>query len=101
MKLTVGQMLFSAVDATALVVIRCPDGEVTVTCGGEDMLVRTPAPAAFPKAAEGGGGALLGKRYTVEGVNIELLCTQGGTFPLAVDGASVAQQAAKPLPASD
>src|SRR5881275_707744 len=102
MKLTVGQTLVSTVDTTSVVVVRCPASDVTVTCGGEEMVAPrdTPTPGAG-NGAPAGGGAQLGKRYTVEGVEIELLCVKAGTHPLAVDGAPATQKAAKPLPASD
>ena len=37
MKLKVGQTLTSAVDATSLVVVRAPEDDVAVTCGGAPM----------------------------------------------------------------
>ncbi|MVZ99810.1 hypothetical protein F8568_005340 [Actinomadura sp. LD22] len=100
MKLRVGQTLKSAVDETSVVVIKSPGGETAVTCGGHEM---TEQPGAPVPAAEGdaGPGLMLGKRYTVEGVEIELLCSHGGRHAVAVDGAPVEQKSAKPLPASD
>ncbi|MCD0452940.1 hypothetical protein LO762_27720 [Actinocorallia sp. API 0066] len=100
MKLRVGQTLRSTVDGTALVVVRCPADDLTVTCGGRAMTDEQ-APAQAPALADPGAGALLGKRYTADGVDIELLCVQPGTHPVAVNGAEVAQKTAKPLPASD
>nr|BFE35725.1 hypothetical protein GCM10010200_079760 [Actinomadura rugatobispora] len=58
-------------------------------------------PASPAASAGGGGGAQLGKRYTAEGVDIELLCVRAGTAELAVDGSPVVLKSAKPLPASD
>jgi hypothetical protein len=102
MKLTVGQTLVSTVDRTAVIVVRCPDAELTVTCGGMEMVPQgsAPVPSAVPCAGDG-VGAQLGKRYTVDGIAIELLCVKAGTEPLVVDGAPVSQKSAKPLPASD
>lgn len=100
MQLKVGQTLESTVDATALVVVRCPDQDLTVTCGGRPMAPRGEAREKLT-AETTGGGTLLGKRYTVEGVEIELLCVQPGQHPVAVDGTEVAVKSAKPLPASD
>lgn len=100
MKLSVGQKLFSAVDGTAVVVIRTPDTEVSVTCGGHEMSADAAAQDTAA-ATVSGDGAVIGKRYTADGVDIELLCVKGGSAPLAVNGAAVAQKTAKPLPASD
>lgn len=100
MKLNVGQTLESAVDATALVVIRCPDQELTVTCGGHPMVPRGEAPAK-KAAITTGAGTLLGKRYTIVDADVELLCVNAGHHPVVVDGAEVAIKSAKPLPASD
>jgi hypothetical protein len=100
MQLRVGQTLESAVDTTALVVVRCSDQDLTVTCGGRPMAPRGEVKERVP-AADTGSGALLGKRYIVDGVDIELLCVQGGEHPVAVDGTEVSVKAAKPLPASD
>lgn len=98
MKVKIGQTLVSVVDGTALVVVRCSDSDVVVTCGGEEMVDKAGADAP---GAGGSGGARLGKRYTVEGRDIELLCVKPGGGQVAVDGTPVVQKSAKPLPASD
>jgi hypothetical protein len=100
MKLTVGQTLESVVDSTALVVVRCLDEDLEVTCGGREMVPRGEAGEHVPPATTG-PGVLLGKRYTVEGADVELLCVKAGDHPVAVNGTEVAQKSAKPLPASD
>ena len=46
-------------------------------------------------------GTQLGKGYTAEGIDVELLCVQAGDLAVAVNGLEVAQRNAKPLPASD
>jgi hypothetical protein len=102
MKLRVGQSLSSVVDATTLIVVRSPDADVALTCGGHDLASETPPalrqPVSSPAARE---GLLLGKRYTAIDLDLELLCVRPGTFPVEVDGTALAQKAAKPLPASD
>ena len=104
MKLLVGQKLHSVLDSTALVVIRAPDSEVTVTCGEAEMGDASPdvapVPGAMPDAGPG-DGAQLGKRYADEGLGLELLCVKGGDAPVAVDGTPLRLKDAKPLPASD
>jgi hypothetical protein len=101
-KLKTGQTLTSAVDTTSFVVVRAPDDDVVVTCGGAPMT--GPGESAPEDAApEGtpGDGALLGKRYADEGVGLELLCVKAGDYPVAVNGTALAQKSANPLPASD
>jgi len=100
MQLKVGQTLVSTVDPTTVVVVRSPATDVLLTCGGEEM-VGQGTPGAGPAGEAGPDGAQLGKRYTVEGIEIELLCVKAGSHPLAVDGTSATQKGAKSLPASD
>jgi hypothetical protein len=102
MKLKVGQTLSSSVDGTSLVVVRTPDEDVVLTCGGAPMTGPGEAPAGGAAAAgEPGGGLLLGKRYSDEALGLELLCIKPGEYPVAVNGTALAQKGAQPLPASD
>ena len=100
MKLTVGLTLYSTTDSTAVIVVRAPEGDVTVTCGGAEMTTEKPASDA-PPAAPSQDGTLLGKRYTDEAGSLELLCTKPGPGALAVNDAPLEIKQAKPLPASD
>ena len=102
MILKVGQSLASSVDTTTVIVVRAPKTDVTVTCGGVEMVVG--------KKGEGDGssidpayvgGAQLGKRYADEDAGVELLCTKPGTGRLELDGRELPLKAAKPLPSSD
>ena len=96
-----GQQLVSAVDSTAVIIIRAPAAECTLTCGGVAMQAPgEPAPAADPDPALM-GGTQIGKRYVDEADTIQLLCTKAGSGTLALDGQPLVIQAAKPLPASD
>jgi hypothetical protein len=102
LELKIGQTLVSVVDDTAVVVVRYSGQDITITCGGQEMVPKASNPPAAPShAADGDGGAQLGKRYTAEGTDIELLCVKAGTAPLAVNGKPATQKGAKPLPASD
>ena len=47
------------------------------------------------------GGTQMGKRYTNEAGDIEILCTKPGEGNLAVDGTALEIKGAKPLPSSD
>jgi hypothetical protein len=96
-----GQQLVSAVDSTAVIIIRAPAGECALTCGGVAMAdAGQPVTAAEPDPSLL-GGTQLGKRYVDEADTIQVLCTKPGRGTLALDGQPLVIQAAKPLPASD
>jgi hypothetical protein len=100
-KFRVGQQLVSAVDSTAVIIIRAPEGELTLTCGGVEMApAGEPIPVAEPDPSLM-GGTLIGKRYVDEADTLQVLCTKAGDGTLALDGKPLVIQAAKPLPASD
>ncbi|MFG2959068.1 hypothetical protein ACGF5O_35795 [Streptomyces sp. NPDC048291] len=111
MRPRVGQLLASTVDTTAVIVVRCPDGELEIGCGGAAMVegggnrsaagaaatgTTAPGPTAGPTA-----GSLLGKRYADDDLGVELLCTKAGPGTLTVNGVPLPMKSAKPLPASD
>jgi hypothetical protein len=100
-KFSVGQQLVSAVDSTAVVIVRAPDRDFTLTCGGVEMAPPGKAAAAAAPDQSLMGGTLLGKRYADDAGTLQVLCTKAGPGTLALDGAPLAIQAAKPLPASD
>ena len=100
--LKLGSRLRSAVCATEVMVVAAPDGEVDVRCGGVTML----APGAEPESdaslsADHKAGTQLGKRYTNETGDLELLCTKPGEGSLSVGDAALTIKGAKPLPSSD
>ena len=100
-KFRAGQQLVSAVDSTAVIVIRAPEGECMLTCGGVAMAAPDePVPAAEtdPSLMD---GTQIGKRYVDEADTIQVLCTKAGSGTLALGGKPLLIQAAKPLPASD
>ena len=99
-KLRAGQQLVSAVDTTAVIVVRAPDREVALTCGGAAMAAVGEAVPAEPDQALM-GGTQIGKRYVDAADTIQLLCTKAGQGTLALDGEPMAIAAAKPLPSSD
>ncbi|MQY21478.1 hypothetical protein [Nocardia macrotermitis] len=103
MKPRAGQTLTSTVDATAVVVVRCPDSDVEITCGGVAMVdpkAGTPDASGTADPAQQ-AGSQLGKRYADDGLGVELLCTKAGQGTLAVNGTPLPLKTAKPLPASD
>ena len=101
MKLKTGQSLTSATDSTTVIVISAVADEVSLTCGGVEMV--EPGTAADKKSAVAGsaGETLLGKRYVDEAGLIEVLCTKAGETVLALDGTALTIKAAKALPSSD
>ena len=101
MELKAGDRLKSMVCETEVIVVRAPQGDVALACGGADMV---------PLAADAPGGELdpglaegtqLGKRYADEDAGLELLCTKAGKGTITVDGGPLGLKQAKPLPASD
>ena len=103
MKVKAGQQLASTVDTTRVVVVRAPDADVEIECGGAAM---APLDAGEPTisgepAADRSDGTLLGKRYADDDLGIELLCTKAGPGSLSVNGQALPVKAPKPLPASD
>lgn len=101
MKLAVGQSLVSSVDPTTVIVTRAPDSDVSLTCGGAEMVASgEPAPDAVADP-DMQSGTMLGKRYADDDASIEVLVTKPGAGTLALGGQPLAVQGAKPLPASD
>jgi hypothetical protein len=103
MKLKSGSRLRSQVDATEIIVVRAPDDDVEVTCGGHPMIDVKDQPQPGLAAIAGfEGETKIGKRYTVDGgAALEFLVTKPGGYGLGVDGSPLVLKEAKPLPASD
>jgi len=101
MQVKAGQRLKSTACDTEVVVVRAPDGDVDVRCGGEPMVALD---EDAPKGSVQAGfdeGTLLGKRYASEDDGIELLCTKAGKGALSLGTTLVPRKDAKPLPSSD
>ena len=102
MQVKSGTRLRSAVCDTQVVVVRPPDYDVEISCGGEPMvLFDSPEVPKGPVRAGHQGGSVLGKRYSDEKSGVELLVTSTGAGSLAVAGAPLEVKRAKPLPSSD
>jgi hypothetical protein len=99
MKLRAGQKLHSVVSDAQVVVVKAPDADVEIACGGAAMVEEPPASSAG--GADLGEGPLLGKRYADEELGLELLCSKAGAGELTVDGQPLLVKGAKPLPSSD
>lgn len=98
----VGQSLASAVDSTTVIVIRWPDADLDITCGGAAMVVKgAPVESAGTADPAQMDGTQVGKRYADDALGVELLCTKAGEGTLAVAGDRLLQKDARALPASD
>ncbi|MFD4369469.1 hypothetical protein [Rhodococcus sp. NPDC058521] len=102
MHLKSGQSLASSVDTTTVVVVRAPAEEVTLTCGGAEMVSGKVATGDGSTIdASHLGDSLLGKRYVDEEIGLEILCTKPGVGRLDANGKPLPIKSAKPLPSSD
>lgn len=100
--LKAGTRLKSAVCSSELMIVVAPASDVTLTCGGAPVIELggdAPAGAAIDEAQK--QGTQMGKRYTNEAGDIEVLCTKPGEGGLALDGVSLEVKGAKALPSSD
>jgi len=100
-QLKAGTRMRSAVCKTEVMVIAAPATEVELSCGGAPMIAMTEEPSGGDIDADFAEGTLLGKRYTNEAGDLELLCTKPGDGSLAAAGAALGLKEAKPLPSSD
>ena len=101
-KLSPGTRLRSTVCDTEVIVVKAPDQEVEVGCGGQAMVAAdSDEPRAGQPEVEHAEGTLMGKRYADDDLGLELLCTKAGDGSLTVDGKALPQKEAKPLPSSD
>ncbi len=101
-ELKAGSRLKSAVCDTEVMVVLAPQGDVDVTCGGAPMVVLgADVPAGETLSEDASEGTQIGKRYTNEAADLELLCTKPGKGSLGAGGKTLAVKGAKPLPSSD
>jgi hypothetical protein len=99
MQLRPGLRLNSAVSPAQLIVVRAPEGDVDVRCGGLPMVPADTPPTDETRAD--GEALVMGKRYSDSSGELELLCTKPGAGGLSLGDEPLAIKAAKPLPASD
>lgn len=102
-EVSVGQRLRSQACTTEVIVVRAPDHQVELTCGGHPMATDPAigAGTANGASAASGDGTRLGKRYVDEPTGLEVLCVKPGGGTVAADGRDLTLKSAKPLPASD
>jgi hypothetical protein len=99
-ELKAGQKLWSTVCDTQVVVIRAPQGDGDLRCGGRPMAPADGERTGDP-SPDWSGGTLLGKRYADEASTIELLCARAGAGSLSLGTTAIEPKSAQPLPASD
>jgi hypothetical protein len=100
--LKAGTRLKSAVCSSELMIVVAPAGDTTLTCGGAPVIeLSADAPAGAEIDTDHKQGTQMGKRYTNEAGDIEVLCTKPGEGGLALDGTPLEIKGAKPLPSSD
>ena len=100
-QLKAGLKLRSATDTCEVVVVRAPADPVDLRCGGHPLLAADAQPTSESVEAGFDGGTQLGKRYSDDGLGLELLCTKAGEGSISVGDTVLAVKGAKPLPASD
>jgi hypothetical protein len=95
-----GARFRSAVCGVEVIVVKAPAGELDLRCGGEAM-----EPADAPRQSEPAAGGevvtQVGKRYTDEAGDVEVLVTKSGQSTLSIGDTPLEIKGAKPLPASD
>jgi hypothetical protein len=102
MKLRTGTRLRSQVCATEVIVLRAPAEDIDLTCGGHPMVDRSD-PSTIPGGVVDGDGpgSQLGKRYTRDAGDLEVMVTKGGNGTLAVSDEPLQLKQAAALPSSD
>jgi hypothetical protein len=100
MRMRPGTRLQSVRCSTQVIVVRGPQGDVDLRCGGAPMTDGAGAAAAGVPDPAFASGSVLGKRYT-DGEGLELLVTKGGNGSLSVGETPLVVQEAKRLPSSD
>lgn len=101
MQLKAGSRLRSATSTVEVIVVRATGEDVEVTCGGVPMISKDDTSGALDIIPGHEGEIRLGKRYSDETLQIEVLCTTPGDGALEVDGRILDLKNAKALPASD
>jgi hypothetical protein len=97
-----GARLRSCVCEAEAIVVKAPAAALDLRCGGHPMVpVGDECPGGLSVTPGLDGGLLIGKRYTDESGDLELLCTKAGTSSLSVGDERLELKDAKPLPSSD
>ena len=99
--LKAGTRLKSAVCSTEIMVVAAPKDDVELSCGGAGVIELGDEAGGGSPSDEAKEGTQIGKRYTNEAGDLEVLCTKPGEGSLAAGGVLLTIKGAKPLPSSD
>lgn len=104
MELKPGSRWQSVCCTTQAVVVKVPEGDHVLACGGHAMVPFTMGGEVSPTESPLEGfaeGTVMGKRYRDDERGVEILCTKAGEGSLSLDGIVVPAADTKALPASD
>jgi hypothetical protein len=99
--LSVGSRLRSQVDNTELIVVRAPAEDVDLRIGGHPAVPVGTEPRPGLVGEPTPEPAKLGKRYTRDADDIEILITKVGGSSVSIGEVLLHVKDAKPLPSSD
>ncbi len=92
----------SVVCDTEVVVVKVPNGAVSLQCGGEAMMPKDHAEkTGRGPSPDHAGGTVIGKRYVHGPSGLEVLAVKSGEGSLSVDGERFTLKDGKDLPSSD
>jgi hypothetical protein len=101
MDLKAGSRWTSAVSDVEVVVVKAPDEGLALSCGGAEMLPHGDDKTGGEVEAGLDDDIAVGKRFSNESGDFELLVTKGGKGSLKVGDEVLVIKGAKPLPSSD
>ena len=101
MKIRSGERLRSTVCETQVIVVKAPDDDVDVRCGGAAMVPLDSDLRHGEPDAGLASGSQLGKRYANPELGLEVLVTSAGVGSLTVGDARLTMKDTKKLPSSD
>lgn len=88
----------SAVSTAEFIITKAPATEGELCCGGVALVS---AGDSVVESSDVEGNVAVGKRYVVEGEQLEVLCTKAGSGELTFNGEVLNVRSSKPLPSSD
>ncbi len=100
--LKTGSRLRSQVDITEVIIVKASAADVELLIGGHPAIDLAAEPTAGLEPVTADEPVLVGKRYTNDAGDLEVLVTKAGASSgLSVDGTALFVKESKPLPSSD
>jgi hypothetical protein len=97
-----GTRLRSSVCDVEVIVVKTSAQALDLRCGGHPMVpTGGDCPEGLVPKDEFTAGTQIGKRYSDESGELELLCTKAGSSSLSIGDTPLKIKEAKPLPSSD